>query len=85
MALFIRDPETDRLVRKLAERKGMTLTQAVHHAASRELGWLVPDEPRKHRRPLRERIKKIQAHLASFPKSDAKADKAFYDWLAGDE
>lgn len=85
MALYIRDPETDRLVRKLAERKGMTLTEAVHHAASRELGWLVPDEPRNHRRPLRDRIRTIQDHLASFPMTGAKADKAFYDWLAGDE
>lgn len=85
MTLFIRDPETDRLVRTLAKRKGMTLTQAIHYAASRELGRLVRDEPHESRRPLRERIKRMQDEWAAFPRTGARADKAFYDWLSGNE
>ena len=37
MALHIRDAETDRLVRLLAERKGVPLTEAIKVAVRNEL------------------------------------------------
>ena len=32
-----------------------------------------------------ERIRDIQERVAAYPKTGFKADKAFYDWLSGDE
>lgn len=37
MAILIKDPETDRIVRELAMRTGRTITDAVKTAAEREL------------------------------------------------
>jgi antitoxin VapB len=37
MALNIKDPETEKAVRTLAKRRGLTLTQAVRQAVSSEL------------------------------------------------
>ncbi|MBN9447617.1 MAG: type II toxin-antitoxin system VapB family antitoxin, partial [Bosea sp.] len=37
MAILIKDPETDRIVRELAARTGKTITDAVKTAAEREL------------------------------------------------
>jgi antitoxin VapB len=38
MALNIKDPETEKAVRTLAKRRGLTLTEAVRQAVSSELG-----------------------------------------------
>lgn len=78
MALHIRDPETDRLVRTLAERKGIALTEAIKLAVGNEL-------QRDDAMPsLRERIRPIQERIASYPPTGLEADKAFYDELSGD-
>jgi antitoxin VapB len=37
MALHIRDPETDAVVRRLAKKKGVGITEAVREAARNEL------------------------------------------------
>jgi antitoxin VapB len=37
MALNLKDPETEKAVRTLAKRRGLTLTQAVRQAVSSEL------------------------------------------------
>ena len=71
MALHIRDDETDRLVRHLAEVKRIGLTDAVRLAVTNEL----------KRAPLAERIRPIQDRIAAWPDSGLKADKAFYDSL----
>lgn len=78
MALHIRDPETDRLVRMLAERKGLALTDAIKLAVGNELR-------RDAETPsLRERIRPIQERIASYPPTGLEADKAFYDEISGD-
>jgi antitoxin VapB len=38
MALNIKDPETEKAVRTLAKRRGLSLTEAVRQAVSSELG-----------------------------------------------
>ena len=38
MALNIKDPETEKAVRTLARRRGLTLTEAVRQAVKTELG-----------------------------------------------
>jgi antitoxin VapB len=74
MALHIRDPETDRLVRTLANVKGLGLTEAIRLAVENEL----------NRAPLRERIRPFQQRIARAGRTGLKADKAFFDELSGD-
>lgn len=75
MALHIRDAETDRLVRLLAERKGVPLTEAVKVAVRNEL-------ERDERQPgLWERLKPLHARVAARPSTGLEADKAFFDAL----
>ena len=78
MAFCIKDEATDKAVRKLAQRKGKSLTETVREAVEKELA-------KSDRRPLAERIKPIQDALKAYPKTGKKADKAFYDWLSGEE
>jgi antitoxin VapB len=79
MAFHIRDPETDRLARELARLRGGGITEAVKSALEAQLA-------RERRRiPLMERIKDITDEIAAAPKTGLKADKAFYDWLSGEE
>lgn len=80
MAFHIRDPRTDKAVRELAARKGVSMTEAVREAVEGELSKLDEDK-----RPLRERIRDIQERVAAHGKTGLKADKAFFDWLSGDE
>ena len=79
MAFHIRDPETDRLARELARLQGDGITGAVKSALEAKLA----EERRKV--PLLERIKDITDEIAAAPKTGQKADKAFYDWLSGEE
>jgi antitoxin VapB len=80
MAFHVRDKAADAAVRKLAELRKTTLTEAVREAAEqqyeREVGEL----------PFLEFIKELQDELdaASRPGGLA-ADKAFYDWLSGED
>lgn len=71
MALHIRDPETDRLVRSLAEMKKLGLTETIRLAVENEL----------KRTPLAERIKPLQDRIASYGETGLEADKDFYDSL----
>ena len=79
MAIHIRGPEADRAVRELAAALGVSLTEAIRVSAENEMKRVAAA-----RRPLRERIKRIQDHIASFEPTGLKADKAFYDELSGD-
>jgi antitoxin VapB len=73
VALHIRDPETDRLVRALADLKGLGLTEAIRLAVENEL----------KRAPLRDRIRPYQQRIARAGLTGLKADKAFFDGLTG--
>ncbi len=81
MTFYIRDPSTDQAVRKLAKLKGTTLTEAVRSAVEEALQRAAA----KSEPSLAERIRPIQEKFAALPKSGLKADKAFYDWLSGEE
>jgi antitoxin VapB len=77
MPFHVRDEETDRLVRALARRKGIGLTEAVKLAVRHELAG-GQDQP-----PLRERLRAIAKEIAALPDTGLQADKAFYDELSG--
>jgi antitoxin VapB len=79
MAIHIRDPKTDALIRKLAEIKFVKLTSAVRIAVEREV------EREATNPSLLARTADIRRDIASWPKTGLKADKAFYDWLCGQE
>ncbi|MCJ2031830.1 type II toxin-antitoxin system VapB family antitoxin [Methylobacterium sp. J-043] len=75
MALHIRDAETDRLVRLLAERKGVPLTEAIKVAVRNEL-------ERDEARPgLWERLRPLHERVTARPSTGLDADKAFSDGL----
>lgn len=77
MAFHVRDKETDALVRELARRKQVGLTEAVRVAVREELGRMADG------RPLRQRLRAIAKEIAAYPDTGAKADKAFFDELSG--
>lgn len=75
----VRDPHTDTLVRELARRRGVGLTEAVKQAVGAEL------ERARLEPTVMEKIRDLQDEIASWPASGLKADKAFFDWLSGEE
>jgi antitoxin VapB len=77
MAFHVRDPETDTLVRQLARKRGVGLTEAVKLAVGAELER-ISTEP-----SVLEKIYALQAEIAKRPRSGLKADKAFFDDLSG--
>ncbi len=80
MAFHVKDPATNAAVRRLAKLKGKTLTETIREAVEHEY------ERERAKVPLAERIKEIQDELAANSKPGGlPADKAFYDWLSGDE
>ncbi len=78
MTLSIRDAATDKLVRALANRKGVGLTEAVRLAVLNELDRLDDEQP------LRERIAAIRRAIVARGRTGERADKAFFDDLSGD-
>lgn len=77
MGIFIKDPETDKAVRKLAKLRGVSLTEAIRNAVTRELELGEPGNEEVE-------LKKLQEEFASYPSTGLKADKAFYDSLYED-
>jgi antitoxin VapB len=78
MSFYVKDPATDKAVRELAKLKGTTLTEAIRDAVEKEL-------EQEWRKTLPERLEAIADDFSKLPKSGLKADKAFYDWLSGEE
>ena len=77
MAFHVRDKETDALVRELARREGVGLTEAVKRAVGEKLA------ARKKEAPLHERLRKIADRLDAYPDTGVTIDKTFYDDLSG--
>ncbi|MFZ0266586.1 type II toxin-antitoxin system VapB family antitoxin [Caulobacter sp.] len=79
MAFHIRDPETDALVRELAEKAHVGITEAVKLAAAEALA--TRDKAREEKLA---KMRAISDRIASLPRTGLKADKAFFDELSGD-
>lgn len=80
MTFYVKDPATDKAVRKLAKLRGKTLTETIREAVESALD----EQKREKRLTFLERIKPIQDRIAKYPKTGLEADKAFYDELSGD-
>lgn len=78
MTFYVKDPATDRAVRRLAKLKGKTLTETIREAVEKE--FLATSG----RRPLKERLDEITDSLKKYSRTGLKADKAFFDELSGD-
>ena len=79
MAFHVRDKATDTLVRKLADQRGVGLTEAVRLAVEAELG--------RKNAEVEERLRRMRAisdEVAKWPRTGLKADKAFFDEMSGD-
>ena len=79
MPFHVRDPETDTLVRELARRRGVGLTEAVKLAVGAEL------RRETEQVPLRERVAALRRKVLARPATGLEADKPFYDELSGEE
>jgi antitoxin VapB len=79
MAFHIRDPETDALVRELAEKTRVGITEAVKLAAAEALATR-----EKAREEKLAKMRAISDEIATWPRTGLKADKAFFDELSGD-
>jgi antitoxin VapB len=77
MTFYVKDPATDKAVRKLAKLKGITLTEAIRSAVEAEL-------EREKNEVNEKAIDAIIAKVASWPDTGLKADKAFFDSLYED-
>jgi len=78
MSIYVKDPATDKAVRRLAKLKGKTLTETIREAVEKEYSAA------SDVKPLRERLRPLQERIAKLPRTGLAADKAFYDELSGD-
>ena len=69
MALSIKDPETDRLARALAEATGESLTEAIRRALEERLSR----EGQRHSyHRMEASVKRVQERMANLPVLDAR-------------
>lgn len=80
MALNIKSRETERVVRELAKRTGLSITEAVHQAAEEKLRAMNVDYEKQiaaltpaQREKLR-RIEEISRRAAAFPILDTRTN-----------
>jgi antitoxin VapB len=78
MALNIKSAETERVVRELAKRTGLSITEAVHQAAEEKLRAMAADHKARLARmtPAQQeklrRIEEICKHAAALPIFDRR-------------
>jgi len=86
MAVHLRDPETDRVVRELARLTGKSLTETIRDACAEKLAAETERRAEEEqKRPLMERLEPLWKEIREHPETGLKADKAFYDWLSGED
>jgi antitoxin VapB len=78
MAFHVRDRETDALVRELARKHGIGLTEAVKMAVQGQL------QREQEAIPLRARIAALRREVLKRPPTGLETDKAFFDDLSGE-
>jgi len=79
MAFHVRDPETDALVRELADKTKLGITEAIKLAAAEALA-----SREQARAEKLARMRAISDRISKLPRTGLKADKAFFDELSGD-
>ena len=77
MGIYVKNPATEKAVRKLAKLRGTTLTEAIQNAVEKELSAAKTKKPDVDDAAIDDLIAKV----ASWPKTGLKADKEFFDSL----
>lgn len=84
MVIHVKDEEADALVRKLAQKRGISITTAIKEAVRESLH----DDSRKavqqDDRPLEKRLEPLLSRLDRLPRASLRTDKAFFDDLWGE-
>lgn len=78
MAISIKDPETDRLARALAEATGVSLTEAIREALRERLSR----ETSRAKRSVAAAVAPIQERLARLPLLDPRSSEAIIGYDA---
>ena len=81
MAFHVRDERTDALVREMARKRGIGITEVI-----REVFEEVAEAEARTEAPgktLKERLAPLLDRLDRLPRTGFKADKAFFDDLSG--
>ena len=78
MAFYVKDPATDKAVRRLAKIKGKTLTDTIREAVEKEYANT------KASKSVAEKLDALAERFSKLPRSGLEADKAFFDDLSGD-
>ena len=78
MGIYVKDPVTDKAVRKLAKLRRTTLTDAIRTAVTKAL------EEEKSNDVDDAAVDALIAKVALWPKTGLKADKEFFDSLYED-
>ena len=79
MPFHVRDPETDALVRELADKTKLGITEAVKLAVAEALA-----SREQARAEKLAKMRAISAEVASWPRTGLQADKAFFDEMYDD-
>ncbi len=78
MTFYVKDPATDKAVRRLAKIKGKTLTDTIREAVEKEYANT------KATKSVAEKLDALAERFSKLPRSGLEADKAFFDDLSGD-
>lgn len=84
MVLHVKDVETDALVRRLAEGRGIGITEAIKEAVNEALETDRLHAARNNRSTLQERLRPLFSRLDRLPRPSVPLDKAFFDGLWGE-
>lgn len=77
MGIFIKDPQTEKEIRELAELNGTSLTETVRRAVRQARAAAKPHDEDAS-------LAELHRKVMSYPETGLKADKAFYDSLYED-
>ena len=83
-SLYIKDPKTARLVTETARRLGTTKTEVVRRALTALEAELSP-APAETAEQLIARMDAWRREHLPHPPTGLEADKAFYDWINGED
>lgn len=82
MAFHVRDPKTDALVRELARKRGIGITEAIREAVEEAL---TVDAAAERKSSLMERLRPLFDRIDRMPRTGLVADKKFFDEMWGQE
>ncbi|MER2537147.1 MAG: type II toxin-antitoxin system VapB family antitoxin [Rhizobiaceae bacterium] len=84
MVIHVKDEETDALVRRLAQSRGIGITTAIKEAVRAQIEADAARPVSIDDRSLEERLKPLLDRLDRLPRTNLRTDKAFFDDVWGE-